>query len=60
MDGVDDLGAVDPLQVDRRDAEVRMPKLSLDDDERHALVRHLDGMRVTELMVVRTVAARPP
>ena len=26
-----------------------MPKLSLDDDERHALVRHLDGMRVTEL-----------
>ena len=27
-----------------------MPELALDDDQRHALAGHLDGMRVTELM----------
>jgi hypothetical protein len=27
-----------------------MPELALDDDERDALMRHLNGMRVTELM----------
>src|ERR1035441_483385 len=59
MDGVDDLGAVDPLQIDRGDAEVRVSELSLDDDERHALMRHLDGMRVTELMLVPTSAQTP-
>ena len=50
MDGVDDLGAVDPLQVNRGDPEIRVPELPLDDDERHSLMRHLHGMRVTELM----------
>jgi hypothetical protein len=45
MDGADDLRAVDALQVDRGDPEVRV--LALDDDERNALVRHLDGVRVT-------------
>jgi hypothetical protein len=33
-----------------------MPELALDDDQRHALVRHLDRVRVTELMLVRTSA----
>jgi hypothetical protein len=36
MDGVDDLGVVDALQVDRRDAEVGVAELALDDDQRHA------------------------
>jgi hypothetical protein len=50
MDGLDDLGVVDALQVDRRDAEVAVAKLALDHDQRHALARELDGMRVPELM----------
>ncbi len=50
MNGVNDLGAVDALQVDRCDPEVGMPELALDHDERDALVSHLDGMGVTELV----------
>jgi len=30
VDGVDDFGAVDPLQVDRSDAQVRVAQLALD------------------------------
>jgi hypothetical protein len=50
MDRLDDLGVVDALQVDRRDAEVAVAELALDDDQRHALARELDGMRVPELV----------
>jgi hypothetical protein len=50
MDGCDDLGVVDALEVDRGDPDVAVPELALDDDERHALVSHLDGVCVTELM----------
>ncbi len=50
MDGVDDLRAIDPLQVDRGDTEVRVPELALDHDQRDALVRHLDRMSVAELV----------
>src|SRR3954454_375957 len=50
VDGVDDLGAVDALQVDRGDPEVGVPELALDDDQRHALAGHLDGMRVPQLV----------
>ena len=50
MDGVDDLGAVDALEVDRRDAEVGMAELALDDDQRDTLARHLDGVGVAELV----------
>src|SRR4051794_1635595 len=50
MHGVDDLGAVDALQVHRRNPESRMAELSLDDVQRHALPGHLDRVRVTELM----------
>ena len=46
----DDLAAVYALQVDARDAEVRMSELPLDDDERDALVRHLDGVGVPQLV----------
>jgi hypothetical protein len=55
VDGVDDLGVVDALQVDRGDAEVAVAQLALDDDQRDALARHLDGMGVTEL-----VRSKPP
>jgi hypothetical protein len=50
MDRLGDLGVVDALEVDRRDAEVVMPELALDDDERHSLVRDLDGVGVAELV----------
>jgi hypothetical protein len=48
VDGVNDLGAVDALQVHGRDAEVGV--LALDDDERDAFVGHLDGVGVQELV----------
>ncbi|MEA2130972.1 MAG: hypothetical protein QOJ85_3863 [Solirubrobacteraceae bacterium] len=48
--GVDDLGVVDAFQVHRRDPEVRVAQLSLDDVQRHALSGHLDRVRVTQPM----------
>jgi hypothetical protein len=56
MDGVDDLGAVDSLEVNARDAEVGVPELPLDDDEWDAFVGHLDRVRVPQLMLVPTSA----
>jgi hypothetical protein len=50
MDGVDDLGVVDPLQVDAGDTEVAVAELALDDLQRHAFARQLDGVRVAELV----------
>ena len=50
VDGVDDLGAVDALEVDRGDAEVGVSELALDDDQRDAFAGHLDGVRVAELV----------
>ena len=50
MDGADDLAAVDALQVDAGDAEVGVPELALDHDERHTFVRHLDRVGVSELV----------
>jgi hypothetical protein len=38
------------LEVDRGDAEVGVPELSLDDDERDAFVGHLDRVRVAQLV----------
>lgn len=35
-DRVDDLGVVDPVQVDARDAEVGVAELALDHVQRHA------------------------
>jgi hypothetical protein len=46
VDDVDDLGAVDALEVDRGDAEAGVPELALDDDQRYAFARHVYGMRV--------------
>ena len=39
MDGVDDLGAVDPLEVDRSDPEIAMAELALDHHQRDAFER---------------------
>ena len=50
MDGVDDFGVVDALQVDRGDAEVAVAELALDDDERDAFAGHLDGVGVAQLV----------
>jgi hypothetical protein len=44
------LGVVDALQLDRRDSEVRVTQLALDDDQRDALAGHLDAVRVAKLM----------
>jgi len=59
VDRVDDLAAVDPFEVDAGDAEVRVSELPLDDHKRHALVGHLDRVRVTQLVVVPTSAQSP-
>jgi hypothetical protein len=58
VDGGDDLGVVDPLRVDGRDAEVGMPEMALDDVERDALVGELDRVCVAQL-VGREAAAHP-
>jgi hypothetical protein len=58
VDGVDDFGVVDALQIDARDPEVGVPELALDDDQRHPLVGHLHGVGVAELMG-RQPAAHP-
>jgi hypothetical protein len=50
MDGLDDFRVVDALQVDRRDAEVGVAELALDDDQRDAFARQLDGMGVPQLV----------
>jgi hypothetical protein len=50
VDGSDDLGVVDALAINRRDAEVGMPQLALDDIERHPFVGELDGVGVAQLV----------
>ena len=49
-DGFDDLALVDALQVDRRDTEVRVAKLTLMTFSGTPLAGHLDGVRVAELI----------
>jgi hypothetical protein len=56
VDGVDHLRVVDPLEIYRRDPKMGMPELALDDRQRDPFVRHLDSVRVAELMVVPTSA----
>src|ERR1700729_857674 len=47
---VNDLACVDSLEINRRDAEVRMPELPLDNRQRDPFVRHLDRVRMTQLV----------
>jgi hypothetical protein len=58
VDGVDDLGVVDPAQVGGRDPEIGVPELPLDNDHRHPFTGHLHGVRVSQL-VRRESAADP-
>jgi hypothetical protein len=48
--GVDDLGVVNPLQVNRGDPEMGVPELALDDHQRDALMGHLDRVRMPQLV----------
>jgi len=50
VDGFDDLGVVDALEVNRGDAEVAVAELALDHDQRHALAGNLNGVGMSQLM----------
>lgn len=50
MHRADDPAAVDALEVDAGDAQVGVSELALDHNEGNAFVRHLDRVRVSELM----------
>jgi hypothetical protein len=50
MNGVDDLGVIDPPQIHGGDPEIRVPELTLDHDQRHAFTRHLDRVRMPQLV----------
>ena len=50
VDGVDDLGVIDPVQIHACDPEVCVPQLPLDDHHRHALVREFDRVRMAQLI----------
>jgi hypothetical protein len=50
VDSVDDLGVVDTAQVHGRDRQIGMSELALNDQQRDALARHLNGVRVAQLM----------
>jgi hypothetical protein len=58
VDRFDDLGVVDALQIDRGDAEVAVPELALDDDQRHAFAGHLDRVGIGAADAERSVGAR--
>jgi len=50
MNGVDDLGVIDPTQIHRRDPEIGMPELPLYDQQRDTLAGHLDGVSMSQLV----------
>jgi hypothetical protein len=50
VNGFDDLGVVDALEIDGSDAEVAVAELALDDHQRDSFVREFDGVRVPQLV----------
>lgn len=50
VDGVDDLGVVDPAQVDRGDRKIGVSKLALNHEQRHTFARHLHRVSVSQLV----------
>jgi hypothetical protein len=50
VDGVDDLGVVDPAEIGGGDPEIGMAQLALDDDQRDPLAGHLNSVGVPQLM----------
>jgi hypothetical protein len=59
VDGLDDLGVVDPAEVSGCDREVGVTELALDHDQRDPLARHLNSVRVPQLVLVPTSAQAP-
>jgi hypothetical protein len=50
VDGLDDLGVVDSAKVSGCDCEIGVTELALDHDQRDALARHLNRVRLAQLM----------
>lgn len=50
VDGMDDLSVIDSAQVHRRDRKVSVTERALDDQQRHSLSRHLNGVSVPQLV----------
>jgi hypothetical protein len=50
VDSVDDLGVIDAPQVHRCDREIGVAELALDDEQRHALAGHFDGVGMAQLV----------
>lgn len=50
MDRLDDLGVVDTAEIPGGDRQIGVAELALDNDQRDPLPRHLDRVRVPELM----------
>jgi hypothetical protein len=50
IDGLDDLGVVDSAEVSGCDREIDMAELALDHDQRDPFARHLNRVRVPQLM----------
>jgi hypothetical protein len=50
VDGVDDLGVVDALEINAGDSEVGVSELALDHVQGDAFAGHLDGVRVAQLV----------
>ena len=50
VDGVDDLAGIDSLETNRRDPEMGMPELPLDDRQRDPFVGHFDGVSMPQLV----------
>jgi hypothetical protein len=47
---MDGLRVVDASEIGRRDPEVGVPQLALDDEQRNALAGHFDGVGVSKLV----------
>jgi hypothetical protein len=50
VNGLDDLGVADALEIDGRDPEVAVAELALDDHERYAFVGEFDRVRMSQLV----------
>jgi hypothetical protein len=50
VNGLEDLGVINPAEICRGDREIGVTELTLDDQERHSLTGHLDCVSVPELM----------
>ena len=58
VDGFDDLGVVDALEVDGGDAEVAVAELALDDDQRDAFAGDLDACSISQRRAALTTRER--